>query len=155
MKKGEEIRVVATNKKAYRDFEILDRYEAGIELKGSEIKSVRQGSVNLKDGFAKVENGEVWLHNVYIAPYEKEVKAFAPHPLRPRKLLLHKHEIKRLAGQTSRKGFTLVPLKMYIKGKWAKVELALAKGKTKVDKREEIKEREIEREIDRIKKEYI
>ncbi len=147
------MKVIATNKKAYHDYEIIETYEAGIELKGTEIKSVRNHAVNLKDSFAKVENGEVWLYNMHISPYDYG-NIHNHDPRRKRRLLLKKREINRLAGLTSRGGYTLIPLKMYLKGKWAKIELAVAKGKKKYDKRQAIKEREVRRELDRALKEF-
>lgn len=126
--KKDDIKVIATNRKAYHDYFIEETIEAGIELKGTEVKSVRLGHVNLKDSFARVENGEVFLYNMHISPYEKG-NIFNVDPMRDRKLLLHKHEINRLAGYVQQKGYTLIPLKIYIKRGKIKVELAVAKGK--------------------------
>lgn len=135
--KQNDIKVIATNRKAYHDYFIEETIEAGIELKGTEVKSVRLGHVNLKDSFARVENGEVFLYNMHISPYEKG-NIFNVDPMRDRKLLLHKHEINRLAGYVQQKGYTLIPLKIYIKRGKIKVELAVAKGKKLYDKREAI-----------------
>ena len=140
--------VIITNRKALRDYFILEAFEAGIELKGSEIKSIRKRRTNIKEGFARIEKGEVFLYNLHINPYE-----FAHHeeidPIRPRKLLLKKKEISYLSGKISEKGLTLVPLKLYLKKGLAKVEIALAKGKKFYDKREALKRKEAKRDIDR------
>lgn len=146
-------RPVATNRTAHRDFEIEETYEAGLVLTGTEVKSLRQGRCSLKDGFATVREGEVYLHNVHIAPYTQGNR-YNHEPRRTRKLLLHKKEIARLIGKTQEKGFTLIPLKVYFRRGYAKVELAVAKGLRKYDKREKIKRKEQEREIDRAIKEY-
>ncbi|HDN80182.1 MAG TPA: SsrA-binding protein SmpB [Chloroflexi bacterium] len=143
-----DIKVVATNPKAYHDYSIEDKYEAGIVLTGSEIKSVRAGRVNLRDGFVLIKDGEAWLMNTHIAPY-KQAGRQGHDPRRPRKLLLHRYQINRLMGRVQEKGYTIVPLRMYLKGKWAKVEIALAKGKKLYDKRRAIAEREAERKIRR------
>jgi SsrA-binding protein len=141
--------VVARNKKARFDYFVLETFEAGLVLTGTEIKSVRAGRVNLKDGYASVSGTGVWLYNVHISPYEKGTY-YNHDPLRPRKLLLRIEEIKRLIGKTREKGLTLVPLSMYLKdNKWAKVELALAKGKAKYDKREAIAERDAKRAMEK------
>lgn len=141
-------KVVATNRKAYHDYHIGETYEAGIVLTGTEIKSVRQGMVRLRDSFARVENGEVFLYNMNVSPYDAGNR-FNHEPRRTRKLLLNKSEIRKLATKTQEKGFTLVPLKVYLKNGWAKVELALARGKRLYDKREDIKKRDIRRQVDR------
>jgi len=142
-------RTVATNRKARHDYFILETFECGIMLTGTEIKSVREGRVNLKDGYATIKEGEMWLFNVHISPYEKG-SYYNHDPLRPRKLLMHKKEIMRLMGKVKEKGLTMVPLSMYIKeGKRAKVELALVKGKSSYDKREAIAERDAKRAIDK------
>jgi SsrA-binding protein len=150
-KKGKKRRAapgdIATNRQAGFRYELLERYEAGIQLQGSEVKSMRQGGVQLKDAYAEVQDGEVWLQRMYIAPYKPARENHDPE--RPRKLLLHKREIERLIGKTAEKGLTLVPTRLYFKGRNAKVELALAKGKEQKDKRRAIKERETRREIDR------
>lgn len=153
MGKGEGIKVIATNRKARHDYEIEESCEAGLVLKGTEVKSLRRGSCSLKDGFALVKEGELFLYNVYIAPY-KEGSHYNPDPERPRKLLLHKQEITRLSGKVKERGYTLVPLKIYFKRGHAKVELALAKGRAKYDKREKIKKKEQEREMRRALKEF-
>lgn len=146
--------VVARNKKARHDYFIIETYEAGIQLTGTEIKSVRAGKVNLKDGYARIIGSEVWLYNVHISPYEKGTY-YNHDPLRPRKLLLRSEEIKRLIGKIKEKGLTLVPLEMYLKdNKWAKIELALVKGKTKHDKRESIAERDAKRAMEKAMKRH-
>ncbi len=142
---GEPVKVVATNRKAKHDYEIIETYEAGIALTGTEIKSVRAGRVNLQDGFVLIKDGEAWLMNVHISPYQHG-SLFNHEPRRPRKLLLHKWEINRLAGRVKEKGWTIVPLRMYIKNGWAKVEIALVRGRKQYDKRREIAKREFERE---------
>ncbi|BCS82027.1 SsrA-binding protein SmpB [Anaerocellum diazotrophicum] len=152
--KQNDIKIIATNRKAYHDYFIEETIEAGIELKGTEVKSVRLGHVNLKDSFARVEDGEVFLYNMHISPYEKG-NIFNVDPMRDRKLLLHKHEINRLAGYVQQKGYTLIPLKIYIKRGKIKVELAVAKGKKLFDKREAIAKRDAELEIRKKMKEYL
>ncbi len=144
----ENITVKATNRKALRDYEIESRIEAGIALLGSEIKSIREGRVNIRDAYATVEGGEAYLYGMHIASYP-QASHFGHEPERKRKLLLHRDEIKTIAGKIQEKGYTLVPLKVYIKNGWAKVELGLARGKRKHDKRREIARREAEREMDR------
>jgi len=140
------IKDIAVNRKARFDFHILEAYETGIALKGTEVKSAREGQVTLKDSFAKVDNGEVFLYNMHISPYSLGSYANV-EPTRKRKLLLHKNEINRLTGKLSTGGLVLVPLKIYLKGNLVKVELALAKSKKMFDKRETIKKREVERDI--------
>ena len=139
---------VATNRQASFRYELLDRFECGIELQGSEVKSMREGGVQLKDSYAALEDGEVWLHRMYVAPYRPAARE-NHEPERPRKLLLHRREIERLVGQTAEKGFTLVPTRVYFRGPLAKVELALARGKAAVDRRRDIRDREQRREIER------
>jgi len=148
------VRDLVTNRKAYHDYHILETYEAGIALAGTEVKSIREGKANLKDSFARVENGEIFIYNMHVSPYEKG-NIFNKDPLRPRKLLMHKREIMRLYGLVKEKGLTLIPLKLYLneRGK-IKVELALAKGKTLYDKREDIKRKDAEREVEKAFKEY-
>ena len=142
------IKTVATNRKAYHNYHIQDSIEAGIALTGSEIKSIRAGRVSLGDAYVKPEGGELWLLNAHIARYEPG--SYSSHvPTRPRKLLLHRQQINELSSKVLEKGFTLVPLKLYIKDSIAKVEVALAKGKKIYDKRESIVRRETEREIGR------
>lgn len=145
--KGDVINI-AENRKARHDYFIEESFEAGIVLQGTEVKSCRAGRVNLRDGYAQVRDGEVFLHNVHISPYEQGNR-FNHEPLRPRKLLLHKGEILRLYGEVREKGFTLVPLRMYfLKGR-AKVELGLARGKKAYDKRDDIAARDVKREMAR------
>jgi SsrA-binding protein len=144
---AEEPRTIADNRKARFDYHIDRTVEAGIALRGTEIKSIRAGHVNLRDGYARVDRGEVWLRNVHIAPWST-ASAENHEPTRPRKLLLHRDEIGQLAGEVSQKGFTLVPLRLYVKNGVAKVELGLARGKKRYDKRQTIKEREHVREMD-------
>jgi SsrA-binding protein len=144
-----DVNQVARNRKARHDYFIIDTLECGIVLTGTEIKSVRAGRLNLKDGYASIKDGEVWLWNVHISPYEKG-SYYNHEPVRPRKLLLHKHEIMRLVGKVREKGLTLVPLSVYIKdGKRAKVELALVKGKSQHDKRDTIAERDAKRSMEK------
>ena len=146
-------KVVSTNKKAYHDYFVEDTYEAGIVLVGSEVKSVRKGAVNLKDSYAIIKGNEVFLLGVHISPYEKG-SCFNEDPLRTRKLLLNRQEINKIRGKIEIKGYTLVPLKMYFKQSLVKVELGICKGKELHDKRQAIKTREENRNIQRIKKEY-
>ncbi|RLE01194.1 MAG: SsrA-binding protein [Candidatus Aminicenantes bacterium] len=141
------MRVIATNKKALFNYEILETYEAGVVLTGSEVKSIREGRVSLKESYAEIKDGEVFLVNCHISPYPA-ANIFNHEPKRRRKLLLHKREIKRLLGRTTEKGFTLVPTKLYLNDRGiVKVELALAKGKKSYQKREAIRERDREREM--------
>lgn len=146
------MKVVTENRKARHDYIIEETFEAGIELKGTEVKSMRAGRANLKDSFAIVENGELYLYGMHISPYEQG-NIFNVEPLRTRKLLMHKKEIHRLLGKIKEQGFTLVPLKAYFKGDKIKIELALAKGKKLYDKREAAAEKSAKREIDRAMKE--
>ena len=139
---------VATNRQASFRYELLDRYECGIELQGSEVKSLREGGVQLKDAYATFSDGELWLHRMYVAPYRPAARE-NHEPERPRKLLLHRREIERLIGSTHEKGLTLIPTRVYFKGPYAKIEVALARGKAAVDRRRDIKEREQKREIER------
>jgi len=143
-----EQKIVATNRKAYHDYFVEETYEAGIALTGTEIKSVRAGRVNLRDSYAQVRNGELWLLNAHISPYQHGNRA-NHEPKRPRKLLMHKREILRLEGKTQERGHTLVPLRMYLKNNLAKVEIGLAKGKKQYDKRQAIAKRETDRAIQR------
>jgi len=144
-------RVIRVNRKAYHNYHIEESFEAGIVLKGSEIKSVRAGKVNLSDAYAKPENGELWLHNSHIASYD--AASYNTHePVRPRKLLLHRKEIDNLASKVVQKGLTLVPLKLYIKHGLAKLELGVARGKRVYDKRETIARRDADREVERAMK---
>lgn len=146
-------KIIATNKKAYHDYFIEETYEAGIELKGSEVKSIRLSRVNLKDSFALVKNGEVFVLNVHISPYDKG-SYFNEDPMRTRKLLLKRQEINKLRGKVEQKGYTLVPTKLYFKDSLVKVELALCKGKELHDKRKDIKNKENKRTAERAIKEY-
>ena len=139
---------IATNRQASYRYHLMDRWEAGLVLTGTEVKSLRGGKAQLKDGYAAIQNGEVWLYNVHIPPYGPATRD-NHEPDRPRKLLMHKREIERLIGKTKEKGLTLVPTRMYFKGPRAKVEIALARGKDLVDKRQTIKERELKREMER------
>ncbi len=142
------IKIVITNRQARRDYSILESLEAGIMLTGTEVKSLRQSRGSLTDSFARVEENGVYLYHMYIPPYEQG-NIFNVDPIRTRKLLLNKSEINRLVRLTQQKGYTLVPLKVYFKRGYAKVEVALAKGKLEYDKREDIKKRDIQREVDR------
>jgi SsrA-binding protein len=136
---------IAENRKAFHDYHILETFEAGIVLVGTEVKAIREGSANLRDSFARLEDGEVWLYNVHINPYSH--RGYADHePTRRRKLLLHRQEIRKLIGKTVEKGLTLVPTRLYFKSGHVKVALALARGKQAHDKRETIKRREADRE---------
>lgn len=147
MPKGEG-KVVSQNKKAYHDYFIEETYETGIVLQGTEIKSIRQGRSNLKDSYARVHNGEVFLYNMHISTYEQGNR-YNHEPLRTRKLLLHKKEISKLIGYTKEEGYSLIPLKVYLKNGFAKVLLGLGKGKKKYDKREDLKKKEAKRDIER------
>jgi SsrA-binding protein len=151
-KDKEQIRVVATNRKAHHLYHVIETYEAGMVLVGTEVKSLREGKVNLKDSYASVERGEMILHHMHISPYDA-ANRFNHDPTRKRKLLMHGTEIRRLLGKTVERGFTLIPLRVYFKGKVAKVELALAIGKKMFDRREDIKDREVQRELRRVLKE--
>lgn len=147
-------RDLVTNRKARHDYHILETYEAGIALAGTEVKSLRAGKGNLKDSYAQVENQEIYIHNMHISPYEQG-NIFNKDPLRPRKLLMHKKEINRLYGLVKEKGVTLIPLRLYLNERGrVKVELAVAKGKTLYDRREDIKRRDAHREMEKAFKEY-
>ena len=152
--RSSEIKVVATNRKARYEYAIEDRYEAGIALTGSEIKSIRAGAVSLGEGYVQVRDGELWLVDVHVAPYEQAGSLAAHDTRRPRKLLLHRREIDRLIRDARDPGYTIVPLRMYMKGPHAKVEIGLAKGKRQYDKRQVIADRDAERRIRREAKEY-
>lgn len=145
------MKIVCQNRKAYHDYDIIETYEAGIVLTGTEVKSLREGRANLKDSYVIIKEEEAWLLNCHISPYSHG-NIMNHDPVRTRKLLFHKKEIQRLLGQVAQKGYTLIPLKIYFKGPWAKVEVGLAKGKRKYEKRDRIKEREAQREIDRAMK---
>lgn len=146
------IKVIATNRKAGRDFTLEDRREAGLVLMGTEIKSIRAGRVNLSDGYVQPRDGELWLFNVHIAPYDPAGR-YGHEARRPRKLLLHRREIDRLTARVHERGYTIVPVRLYLKEGRAKVEIALARGKRKYDKRQAIAKRDAERDIDRALKE--
>ncbi|MDQ7800598.1 MAG: SsrA-binding protein SmpB [Armatimonadota bacterium] len=141
-------RTVVANRRARHDYHLEETYEAGLQLLGSEVKSLRAGRASLQDAYAKVRGGEVWLVNMHIAPYE-QAGPFNHDPLRPRKLLLHRAEIRRLVGKVKERGYTLVPLRVYFRRGLAKVELALARGKKQYDKRADIRKREAQRQIAR------
>ena len=141
-------KVVASNRRARHEYDVLDRMEAGIALTGPEVKSIRAGKVSIAEAFARVDNGEVWLHDMHIAPYEA-ASLWNTDPLRPRRLLLHRKEIRKLIGGVEEKGRTLVPLEIYFKRGRAKVELAVAKGRKLHDKREALKRQEAKREVER------
>ncbi len=146
-------RLVCQNKKAFFDYEIVETVEAGMVLVGTEVKSLREGRANLKDSYARIKNGEIFLYDFHISTYG--AGSYNNHePERVRKLLLHKQEINRLTGKTQEKGFALIPLKVYFKGGRAKVELGLARGKKLYDKRESLKKKQGDRDMDRIRKEY-
>ncbi|WAW14420.1 SsrA-binding protein SmpB [Peptostreptococcus equinus] len=142
------VKVLATNKKARHDYFIDEVYECGIELKGTEVKSIRQGRVNLKEGYASVDNSEVFLKQVHISPYEQG-NIFNVDPLRTRKLLLHKYEIRKLIGATTIKGYSLIPMRMYLKNGRVKLELGLGRGKKLYDKRQDLAKKDAQRRIER------
>ena len=141
-------KLIANNKKARHDYFIEDTYEAGICLHGTEVKSLRMGKCSVKESFIRIEDGEVFIYNMHISPYEKG-NIFNKDPLRVRKLLLHKSEINKLAGQIKMKGYTLMPLKVYFKGSLVKVEIGLARGKKLYDKRQDIAKKDAKREVER------
>jgi len=146
-------KTIVTNRKARHEYHLMDRFEAGMVLVGTEVKSLRQGKASLQEAFATVENGEVWLRDMHISPYEQG-SHWNHDPKRPRKLLLHASEIRRLIGKVQERGFTLIPLRLYFKRGVAKVELALAKGKKFYDKREDMKEKDLDREAEAARKQY-
>ena len=146
MKEG--IKLIANNKKARFDYFIEDTFEAGIALHGTEVKSLRMGKCSIKESFIRVENGEVYIYNMHISPYEKG-NIFNKDPLRLKKLLLHKYEINKIAGQMAQKGYTIVPLRVYFKGSLVKVEIGLAKGKKLYDKRQDIAKKDQKREAEK------
>ena len=143
-----EKKLIANNKKAYHDFFLEERYEAGIELHGTEVKSMRMGKCSIKESFVRIEKGEVFIYGMHVSPYEKG-NIFNRDPLRVKKLLLHKGEINKLVGKIAEKGFTLVPLKVYFKGSLVKVEIGLAKGKKLYDKRADIAKKDMRREAEK------
>jgi SsrA-binding protein len=144
----ESTKLIANNKKAYHDYFIEDKYEAGISLAGTEVKSLRMGKCSIKESFIHIENGEVIIYGMHISPYEKG-NIFNKDPMRPKKLLLHKSEIAKIAGKIAEQGYTVVPLQVYFKGSLAKVEIALAKGKKLYDKRADIAKKDMKREAER------
>jgi len=148
--KGTEEKTVVTNRKALHEYFVIDRFETGIALKGTEVKSLRQGTANLQDGYAMIRKGEIWLIGMHISPFEKG-NINNHDPKRDRKLLLHKREIRRLIGRVTEKGLTIILLRIYFKHNIAKIELGLARGKKSYDKREAIKKREVERQMRREK----
>jgi len=146
-------KLIAENRKAFFDYHILETFKAGIELLGSEVKSLRLGRVNLKDSFARLEGGEILLYNTHISPYEKARSGL--DPLRKRKLLLNRSEMKKLYGKVAEKGLTLVPLKLYFEGDWAKIDLAVGKAKKKFEKRTKLRKEAVEKEVEREFKEKL
>jgi SsrA-binding protein len=142
-------KIISDNRQARFQYEILETYEAGIQLVGTEVKSVRAGKVNLKDGFALVRNGEVLLHNVHISPHHTTSQIFNHDPRRTRKLLLRRDEIRKLVGKVEQQGLTLVPLKMYLKRGWVKIDIALARGKKLHDKRDDMRKKQDQRDMQR------
>jgi SsrA-binding protein len=138
-------KIIADNRKAQHDYHLLESFEAGVALLGTEVKSIREGGANLRDSFARIEAGEVWVYNIHISPYRN--RGYSDHnPTRRRKLLLHRQEIRKLVGKTTERGMTIVPVRMYLKNGRVKIAISLAKGKKAHDKRETIKRRETERE---------
>ena len=144
----EEMKLVANNKKAYHDYFIEEKYEAGLVLHGTEVKSLRMGKCSIKEAFIRIENGEVFIYGMHISPYEKG-NIFNKDPLRPRKLLMHKKEIQKMVGKIAQKGYTIVPVEVYFKGSLVKVQVALAKGKKLYDKRQDIAKKDQRREAER------
>ena len=142
------IKLIANNKKAYHDYFIDEKYECGIALAGTEVKSIRQGKCSIKEAFVRVDKGEALIYGMHISPYEQG-NIFNKDPLRIRKLLLHKYEIRKLIGRTKEKGYTLVPLQVYLKGSLVKVEIGLARGKKLYDKRDDIAKKDMKREAER------
>jgi SsrA-binding protein len=145
------IKVICRNRKAYFEYAIDDLYEAGLVLQGTEVKSLRQGRASIDDAYARFRDGAIYLYNAHIGPYS-HAAVDSHNPERPRKLLLHRFELRRLLGKVQERGYTLIPVKLYFKNEHAKVEIALARGKKKVDKRETIRRREQQREMDRARK---
>ena len=146
--KQEAMKLVANNKKAYHDYFIDEKYEAGLVLHGTEVKSLRLGKCSVKEAFVRIENSEVWIYGMHISPYEKG-NIFNRDPLRPKKLLMHKDEIRKLTGKISEKGFTIVPLQVYFKDGRAKIEIGLARGKKLYDKRQDIAKKDQRRESEK------
>ena len=149
----DSIKIIAQNKKAWHDYFIIEQLECGISLAGTEVKSLRDSKVNLKEAYAQISNGEVYIRQMHISPFEKG-NIFNKDPMRDRKLLLHKSEIRKLIGQTKEKGFSLVPTKIYFKNSKVKVEIALARGKKDYDKRQSIAKKDAQRSMDRKMKEF-
>ncbi len=149
---GEMIKIVSQNKKAYHEYFVDEKFEAGLELAGTEVKSLRKGAINLKDSFCRIDNGELLVFGMHISPYEQG-NIFNRDPYRTRRLLMHKKEIMRLFGQVGQKGYALIPLSVYFKGKWAKMEIGLCRGKKLYDKRDADAERSARREMERAFKE--
>jgi SsrA-binding protein len=147
----EALKIICRNRKAFFEYTIDALYEAGLVLKGTEVKSLRQGKASINDAYARFKDGEIYLYNAHISPYSHAADE-SHNPERPRKLLLHRYELRRLLGKTQERGYTLIPVRMYFKNEHAKVEIALARGKKKVDKRETIRRREEQREMDRARK---
>ncbi len=152
-KRDEEDKAVCQNRKARHEYLIEDTFEAGLELKGTEVKSLRQGRASIQEAFAQIKAGEAWIHQFHIPPYE-QANQFNQDPVRTRKLLLHKREIAKLAESTTQKGYTIVPLKVYFKKGRAKILIGLGRGKKAYDKREALKERDISREMDRAMRDF-
>ncbi|PSF37910.1 SsrA-binding protein [Aphanothece hegewaldii CCALA 016] len=150
----DKIKIISDNRQARFLYEILETFEAGVQLVGTEVKSIRAGKVNLRDGYALLRNGEAWLINVHISPYDASGEYFNHDPRRSRKLLMNRKEINKLIGQVEQKGLTLVPLKMYFKGSWVKISIGLGKGKKLHDKREDLKRRQDQREMQRAVKRW-
>jgi SsrA-binding protein len=146
-------KTIADNRRAKFEYEILETFEAGLELTGTEVKSIRAGRVNLRDSFALIRNGEAWLLNMHVSPHETASRAFNHEPTRRRKLLLHKKEIAKLVGQVEQKGLTIVPLRLVLSNGWIKVHIAVARGKKLFDKRHSLKEKQVKRETQRVLKE--
>ena len=144
----ESVKVIANNKKAYHDYFLEEKYEAGIELHGTEVKSIRMGKCSIKEAFVRIQNGEVYIYGMHVSPYEKG-NIFNKDPLRPKKLLMHKTEIRKLVGKLAEQGYTLVPVEVYLKGSLVKVQIALAKGKKLYDKRQDIAKKDMKREAER------
>ena len=153
-KNSEGYKIVSDNRKARYLYEILETYQAGIALEGTEVKSIRAGKVNLQDAYALIRGGEAWLLNAHISPFEKASVYFNHDPRRTRKLLLHKEQINKLLGQVEQKGLTLVPLKMYLKGGRVKVDIAVGRGKKLHDKRDDIRQKDDKRAMERAMKQY-
>ena len=148
MAKEKGSRLIANNKKAYHDYFIEEKYEAGVSLHGTEVKSIRMGKCSIKEAFVRIERGEVFVYGMHVSPYEKG-NIFNKDPLRPKKLLLHRDQIRNIEGKISEKGFTLVPLQVYLKGSLVKVQIGIAKGKKLYDKRQDIAKKDMRREAER------